>query len=108
MLTDDPADPVARSNSWKEMGSVPRDRVSIEDDAVASFETISIAALTDGKAAPRPAPSFQKFCERATARATAPDSGSQPGQLPPLPLGLGELARHYPDGNPERVPIPSR
>jgi len=99
MLTDDDAPPVARSNSWKEMGSVPRDRVSTEDDAVREFRNHSInsgtlggspnppamgragqspaaphaiAALTDERFAPQPGASFQKFRERATARATAP------------------------------------
>ena len=72
MLTDDDAAPVARSNSWKEMGSVPRDRVSTEDDAVREFRNHSSAALTDENSTPQPGTSFQKFSERATARATAP------------------------------------
>jgi hypothetical protein len=80
MLTDDDADPVARSNSWKEMGSVPRDRVSIEDDAVREFRNHSIdlatGALTDETSAPRPQASFQKSRERATARDSAHDSSS--------------------------------
>ena len=73
MLTDDDADPVARSNSWKEMGSVPRARVSVEDDAVREFRNHSIEMFADGRSAQRPATSFQKFGERATTRATALD-----------------------------------
>ena len=54
MMTDYDADPVARSNSSKEMGSIPKDRVSVEDDAVHEFRNHSTLALTDGKTAAAP------------------------------------------------------
>jgi uncharacterized protein (UPF0218 family) len=69
MMTAEKADPVARSNSSKDMDFDPGDRQSVGDHVAREFRNHSIRPLTDGKTRRRRTSSFQKFRERTTAPA---------------------------------------